>query len=292
MVAAMALALTTLDALGDAIARARSVTASAYRLPPAMEASLAAAAVRGAAVDVVLASRAAGTYDERLGCENAAAAERLRAAGARVRLAPGVHLKAAVVDDAGFLDDRNFAARGASIVVRDDDAADVARLREAIAAPAGAAPAAPPGAALALTKTAALAGETAAIRYAAPGPVAVATESFDFGEIEAALRRRLEGGDAVRLLVDGREAAGRREALALRAMRRLGAEVRVARSVDKVALTGDAAWCGSANATYAGPDVTPQSDWGVVVRDVAIREALRDRFDAAWAAATPQPASG
>jgi hypothetical protein len=211
---------------------------------------------------------------------NAAATTRLRRLGADVRLAPNEHLKGAVIDGRAFLDDRNWAVSSADTVVRDDRAADVQAVRDAILGrPGDASPA------LATRKERALAGERRLLDSALPGEdIVVQTESFGYGkEIYPALARLARAGKHVRLLVAGHDLRqSPRERSAIAHLRRLGVAVRASDNNEKFALCGKRGWIGSANATYARPD---QRDWGLRSNAPRIVRHLRRAFEAHWSTA-------
>lgn len=267
------------------IAEASRVALSAYTLEPhgEMVRALDAAADRGAGVAVTLegfAGRTDARDLRRVALENA---RDLRAHGVRVRLgSPGggeVHLKAAVVDGMAFLDDRNWATRGETIVatMRPDD---VAAIGDAIAGrPRNAG-------GLATDKHSALELEAEAIRRAGDH-VDLETESFGPGIVETALRERATAGAHVRLLVNDRIAAERRargERALLRELARAGVEVRVSPASEKLCVAGDRGWVGSANATFAGE---PMTDWGLTVDDPSLLGTLARTFEHNWNAARP-----
>ncbi|MBV9232629.1 MAG: hypothetical protein JO030_01190, partial [Candidatus Eremiobacteraeota bacterium] len=63
-----------------------------------------------------------------------------------------------------------------------------------------------------------------------------------------------------------------------------GARVRVCSDSEKIAVCGDEAWIGSANATAAfGESDIP--DWGVRTADGAIVAAAKARLESQWSAA-------
>jgi phosphatidylserine/phosphatidylglycerophosphate/cardiolipin synthase-like enzyme len=274
-------------ALGGFVAAlqgAARIDLCAYILPPgAVRAALVAAAGRGAAVRVRLAAEPFHDARGALHRANAAAVQALRAAGADAALAEPaaapLHLKAAVVDGVAWLDDRNWAG-AQSTVIRDDDPADVAVVREALAGR----PAADDH--LATTKAGAEALELAAIAAAGSGPVAVATESFGGGAVAGALMARARAGEPTRLLVCGRARSTGEDTL-LRHLAAAGVEVRTGSTAEKLAVGADAAWVGSANATYAGSPYGAERDWGMLVRDRPAVDALRAAFEGDWQTARP-----
>jgi hypothetical protein len=292
----MALTLSSVSGAADAVRSARDVRFGALVLyPGAMCDALLDAARGGARVDVTLQRNPyRGGAAERLA--NRRAAHTLRAAGATVTLRDRerqpFHVKAAVCDGVAYLCDRNWAADGRELVVADDDAAEVELVRSTLRDAAGGT-----CGALATRKADALRAEAELIRGARGVPVTVETESFGGGAISAALREHAAGGAPTTLIVSAREAAhdGRERAL-IAHLRAAGVDVRETGANEKLALCGEAAWIGSANATFAGGREADQIEWGAVTRDAAlvgaVRAALsRDAGSAAAASATP-PGTG
>ncbi|MBD5635106.1 MAG: hypothetical protein IAI49_11570 [Candidatus Eremiobacteraeota bacterium] len=277
---------TPADFLG-AIAGAREIAVSAYMLEPEGDVAraLEAASDRGASVSVTLerfADRPASDGLRRLS-ERCAAG--LRAHGVDVRLGvPSgdvVHLKAAAVDGIAFLDDRNWASAGETIVAtsRPDD---VALVRDAIAGRTGATER------LATEKAAALRLETDAIRGGGDR-IDVESESFGACAVSQELRARAAAGAHVRLLVNGRLArskGARRERALLHRLAKAGVKIRTTGADEKLCIAGDRGWVGSANATF---DVTPMTDWGLAVGAGAVLDALESTFEREWIAARPFP---
>lgn len=261
---------------------------TSYTLPAgAVRAALGAAARRGASVRIRLEGHPFDDPHGSLRAANARAVAALRAAGADAALSEAgapLHLKAAVVDRVAWLDDRNWAASGATLV-RDDDPADVAVVAAALAGrPAR-------DAHLATTKADAQALELAAIRAAGFGPLAVATESFGAGAVSHALLERARSGRPARLLVARREAgsaAGGRERSLLRHLAAAGVEVRIGDAAEKLAVGEREGWIGSANATYADGAFGGERDWGLITRERDAVDGLRSAFEREWRAARPQ----
>jgi hypothetical protein len=286
------IAISSVAAFAEGVAAARSVDFAAYTLHAGrVRDALVTAARAGAQVRVRLERAPLDDADGTLAAENGAAVGLLRQAGADAALtapgAPLAHLKAALVDGVGWLDDRNWSADASETVVRDSDAADVAALREALDGRGSSA-----GGALQTTKGQAAAAEAGLVRAAGAGPLAVETESFGTGAVYAALLARGRAGLPVRLLVAGREArqpgsAGNRERRCLARLAGLGVEIRVGAAggadvSEKLAVAPDAAWIGSANATYAGGQAGRQADWGLATRDGELVDRLRAAFEANW----------
>jgi hypothetical protein len=255
------------------IAAAREIAFGSYFLPAPMREALVIAAQRGAHVEVTFEKTPHEDPSGSLARLNAASAEALRAAGAEVHLlssdgdTPPYHIKAAVCDGVAYLDDRNWPAHGGTILV-DDDADDVALVREAIAGRGGA------DATLATRKDLAVQREAALIEGAERIPVVVATESFGAGAISAALRHHAALGAKTTLIVN--RAHANRAVLA--GLERAGVTVKNSVANEKLVLAGDAVWLGSANATYAGGEDGAQTDWGLVSRDPALVAAVRERL--------------
>lgn len=273
----------TLRSHGDilaAIANAKSVTLSAYVLPAesGMARALAAAADRGAQVAVTLDG--APYLGSAEGANpNLACADALRAHGVAVRLGdalrPAMHLKAAIVDGRGYLDDRNWPVSGRDTAVETDEPAAVAAIAGAIAGTEL------PASDLALHKNACLALEAATIRDAGDR-IDVATESFGASEIGAALCERARAGATVRLEVNAavlaHDASGR-EHRALARLAACGVDVRAVGAAEKYAVGGTRAWLGSANATAADGEML---DWGMTTADAHIAGTLARSFEDAW----------
>ena len=270
----MGIALASTADFTAALRAAHRIDFTSYTLHPGtVLGTLDAAARRGADVRVELDGHPLG---DKLRRDNGAAVTELRAAGADARLSgagePAVHLKGAIVDGIAWLDDRNWAGTQREQIVRVDDPRDVVT-----------------------TKAEALKLEADVIAHAGSGMLDVESESFGSGSIYGALLKRAEAHLPTRLIVAGREVAERRNAAertCLAHLARLGVDVRTGdpRAHDlneKLAVRADAAWIGSANATYAGGPLGEQSDWGVASRDPALVDGLRNVFEQNWAAARP-----
>jgi len=96
------------------------------------------------------------------------------------------------------------------------------------------------------------------------------------------LLHRLAAGDHVRLLCDLAECTSSSARGALAQLEGAGAEVRSRKAVDKLAVTADRAWIGSANASFLDAHTAAQSDWGLVTTQTDAVAALRRRFEDAW----------
>ncbi|MDQ6932504.1 MAG: phospholipase D-like domain-containing protein [Candidatus Eremiobacteraeota bacterium] len=282
----MPLELVSHDDFLSALACARNVSLAAYCLGAPMRDALIAAAANGSKVSVVLDGAFPFDRTGVRAAANAALVEDLRAHGVMARIIgakEAAHTKAAVIDDVAWLDDRNFPSSGPDTLVRDDDAADVAAVRDRICGGASG------SARIAFTKGAALALEAGVLRHAPSGELGVATESFGYGNVYGILKRRAERGDHVRLLVDAREAAHGKDHEALAHLARAGVEVRVGdnnNNNNKLAVAGGQAWIGSANATHPSPE---QSDWGLITQAAPAVALLHDRFESAWSDPRDRP---
>jgi hypothetical protein len=269
-----------------AIAGASSVALSAYALGrenPVVRA-LESAADRGARVHVVLDGAPIGssrTGDDGIAQTNAATAADLRRHGVDVRLtdaaAAAQHLKAAVVDDRAFLDDRNWTPE--DDLIETADASDVACVAAAIdGRPASTAD-------LAMTKAEAIAREAQTIVAGSGDCVDCASESFGASVVSVALARRAAAGAHVRLVVSDRALrhASDNERHALAKLAAAGVEIRAGASTDKLCVSGTSAWLGSANATFSPPP--PMLDWGLSTSDPALVERASSTFARDWEAA-------
>ncbi len=283
-----------------AIDRARSVSLSAYILPRSVTAHLVAAARRGSDVALALAEYPVGdTPKERwhLAQGNRDAVAMVQRAGGRAELISPrdpLHMKAVLVDDAiAYLDDRNWSDHGPQTILCDDEAADVAVVRDALARhPAG-------DARMETVKPRSLALETSVIDAAGDQVLEIESESFGIGPVYDALERRAGAGKPTRLLVCDRELnearakpvkAGKAPPTEIRALDRLltdGVDVRVTPAGEKMAVAADRAWIGSTNATRDWGSTSRQLDWGMIVRDADKVAALHRRFTHTWNAATP-----
>lgn len=265
--------LVTVRTVTNRIESSHDVILSAYVLAPngAMARALAAAAHRGAKVHVVLDGVAFGAARRM----NGEVTPRLREAGVRVDFtrAP-LHAKAAVVDGHVYLSDRNWTRSRAELVLEDRLAADEPVVLRAITGVAGM------HGRLTTRKADSLAAEAAVLAGNRTHEVAVETEAFGLSTpVDVALLARRSRGDRVRLIVDQREyrsAPLEREQVA--ELVRHGVEVRIGRSGEKLAIDGDAAWIGSANATPGLPD---QVDWGVTATP-NIANAIKLQFETNW----------
>jgi phosphatidylserine/phosphatidylglycerophosphate/cardiolipin synthase-like enzyme len=256
------LQLSSTDALLDAIAGARNVSLQSYTLSRPVVDALEAAARRGAHVAVELDGNPHDDRADRLKSENARLVAEMRGAGVDATSAPEIHAKACRVDGSLFLDEKNW--RSGDIVLRDDDAADAASIPT--------------------TKHEALAQEARLLDRAAAGDaVIVESESFGAGNaVYNALKALGLAGASPRLLVTKRVLSGnRRERSILEDLVRDGVRVRVCKDSSKLAIAGDQAWLGSANATIAFP-AGDMTDWGLCTANSAIVATVRDRLETQW----------
>lgn len=253
--------LASIRDLAESIRHARNVELDAYVLQnPFLLYSLEAAAHDGA--DVVVQLGDPGQASQR--ATNYAAMRALTAAGAHVSEARGfgpeaMHAKIAIVDGTAYLDDRNFTGEETETIV-------VAR-----------------GHASAhdylMTKAAALAQEADFIKRAVGHDVLFSTESLGPSPVVDALIERASHGDDVRVMYD-RNMSDTKCAEAVAALRAAGAHVRAAaeKQSHKMAIVGDSAWIGSANAS---PGADEQQEWGLTV-PVGVAAPLRDTYEYCW----------
>lgn len=286
----MSISLSSAAAFVAACDRAQAISLSAYVLQTEgpVRGALVAAARRGAHVSVLLQRDPYGDAGARQGAENRETVRVLRAAGADARLTdpagPAWHMKAAVVDGEAWLDDRNWAADGKETILRDSDPDDVAVVTRTLAGTPSR------DGHLRTTKHDAIGLEATLIRAAGTKPVAVESESFGTGAIYNALLARARAHLPTRLLVSSLElggSGGSKEARRLQRLQSASVAVRVVDNDEKIALTGDAAWVGSGNATYAGGANGDQIDWGMAVRRRALVDGVRANFERNWDAARP-----
>ncbi|MDQ2679879.1 MAG: phospholipase D-like domain-containing protein [Candidatus Eremiobacteraeota bacterium] len=269
-----------------AIERSRSVTLSAYVLQPGpVLDALEAAAERGARVTVRLEGRPFADSGGELLRDNQAAVNALAQFGADARLqdasdadgqAP-LHMKAAIVDGVAFLDDRNWPADGDDFIVRDAFATDASAVLNALRGRKST-----HNPCFWTDKADALAAE-ARLLYGSAHAKNVDVESESFGysrRVYGAIKFLATQHVPVRLLVNARDLkANPREAQALERLRQDGVEVRVCDLDEKMALSGQRAWLGSANATFGVDD---QLDWGLRTNAPDVVQTLHRRFEQNW----------
>jgi hypothetical protein len=267
------------------MATARRIDLSGFTLSrgPVLDA-LEAACRRGVHVTVRLDGDAAQTNGS-LGAHNTALAAWLTRLGADAKVSPAVHLKAAAVDNALFLDDRNWAARSDATMLRDSDAADLDAVRDALRGAA-----AQSTSQLSLTKADALCEECGVLELAATTDgIDVESETFGKGSgVYGELRRLAQSGVHCRLLVSRKEErSNQKEDAALQTLVSDGVDVRIGVVEEKFAVTGTSrAWLGSANATTTYYDGA-QLDWGTQTTDSSIIASLQEHFASQWSRAKP-----
>jgi hypothetical protein len=247
------------------LAGAKNVEVAAYTLGGPVVRALEGAAERGAHVTVRLEGAPYGDARGRLGRLNARIAAQLRRAGADAALVDPTHAKTISIDGTLYLDEKNW--RSGDLVLREDDP------KEAASIP--------------MRKSDALAQE-AQLLAGAQSTDGVIAESESFGagnDAYAALQRLGRAGAAPRLLVNAGDLRGSaRERTILENLVNDGVRVRVCDDSAKLAIAGDRAWLGSANATYAGgPWDMP--DWGLCTGNSQIASAVRTRLESEWSAA-------
>jgi phosphatidylserine/phosphatidylglycerophosphate/cardiolipin synthase-like enzyme len=261
MVAAMVALSSTGEALA-ALGRARQIDVRAYTLHGPVLRAVEAAVRRGAEVSVHLADRPYKDAKGHLESENQRLANELRAQGATVSLEHLLHAKTLAIDGTLFLDGKNWWP--GDLVLRDDDSAD------AVTIPT--------------IKDQALAQEDRLLAGALLADDAI-VESESFGAhnvVYSDLEKLALGGAAPRLLVSEDDLrADPREHQVIERLVEDGVRVRVCRDSEKLAVAGDGAWLGSANATMAAP-IADSTDWGLCTNDSQIVAAVRARLEAQW----------
>lgn len=284
----MRLRAVTHTALLAAFGRARTIALGAYTLAPegSVARALESAAERGARVAVTLDGAPAGDRSGGVARANRAAAATLRAHGVSVRLAgpseSRLHLKAALVDGACFLDDRNWPGDARDTILE----TSARGVRAAVAGALAGHPSA--GRDFATEKSRALALEAATVRGARGDRIDVETETFGASALSRALRVRARHGARVRLIVSA-EAFAHATSAERTAVRRLadaGVRVRLGGAGEKLCVAGDRGWAGSANADVAPG---PMLDWGARTRDRALLGAFARSFARDWREASPLP---
>jgi phosphatidylserine/phosphatidylglycerophosphate/cardiolipin synthase-like enzyme len=262
VIAGAVVALSSTREVLDGLRRATKIGVEAYTLHGPVVSALEAAARRGARVTVGLEGKPYHDPKGRLADENARLAGELRAAGVDVILGHPLHAKAISADGTLYLDEKNWGL--GDLVLRDDDSA------EARAIP--------------MIKHEALAAESELLRTArASDGVIVESESFGCcNPVYDALDGLGRAGAAPRLLVCAHELQGNaRERRVLQNLVRDGVRVGVCKDSAKLALAGDRAWLGSANATVAFGD-SDMTDWGLCTGDTDIVGAVRNRIESTW----------
>jgi hypothetical protein len=259
------LRLTSTRQMLTALSHATRIDAEAYTLHGRVLRELEAAARRGAQVCVRLEGRPYDDPKGRLAWENRRAVDELHAAGGDAALGHPLHAKAISADGVLYLDDKNWSMH--DLVLCAGDPSDIESIP--------------------MVKHEALALE-AQLLHDARGGDGIVVESESFGccnPVYSALETLGRAGAAPRLLVSARDLEGNgRERATLNRLVRDGVRVRVCEDSDKLAIAGDRAWIGSANATVAFGD-SDMPDWGVCTRDSAIVNAARARIERQWAGA-------
>ncbi|MBV9718880.1 MAG: hypothetical protein JOZ77_06150 [Candidatus Eremiobacteraeota bacterium] len=252
------LALSSSAELLQALARAARIDVEAYTLSGPVLRAVETAARRGAHVAVHLEET---PYNAgHLATENRKVASQLRRAGANAALEHPLHAKEIVTDGTLYLDEKNW--RPGDLILRDDDAADASTIPQ--------------------IKHEALEYERRLLDGARRDDEVI-VESESFGCCNAVYSElKTMGADAPRLLVCERELRGNRRELAiLEALTAKGVRVRVCSDSEKLAVAGDRAWLGSANATLAAP-AADGPDWGLCTGDADIVRAVRARLESEW----------
>ncbi len=286
--------MMTLSSTNDLLAKmdgARDVSLMAYTLPPGRVLDgLTAAAKAGAHVRVRLEGYIYKD-DGSVGTANAAAIAKLRAAGADAQLMHAgknardamLHCKAALVDGALFLDDRNWPDDGADTIVRDNFPTDAHIVADAVDGTEDR-----PTPFFSVAKRDSLASESRLLHEARAGDdVIVESESFGANNrVYKAIDDAARAGAHVRLLVSSRDLqANPNERGALEKLAGDGVGVRVCDADEKLAIVdATRGWLGSANATAAfnHPD---QLDWGARTDAPTIVSHLREAFEQRWSTA-------
>jgi hypothetical protein len=274
---------------------ASSIDLAAYELRRGSDLvrALDQAAEHGVQVRVRVDGRPYGPAGKAIASATRSAVGDLRRHGAKVEVVRdrSAHIKAAVVDGRAYLDDRNWTTSGHDTVLTTTDARDVALVRDAIDGRAGF------DEHLATSKQRALELEADVIGTASGDRIDVESESFGtYGGPYTQLKARAIAGAHVRLIVSDNElraARGTQERRALRTLAHVGVEIRVGDSRsgvgnEKLCVAGDAAWAGSANASFGDPC---DADWGMRTNDRAVVSALSARFEANWSASRPYVAA-
>jgi hypothetical protein len=155
------------------------------------------------------------------------------------------------------------------LVVCDDDPADVALVRTALAGRGGA------DATLATRKDEVLRREVELVEGAGSGPVIVETEHVATSPLTRALQRHAAAGAPTTLIISRDAGRTNPQSAALRALAASGVDVRRTGRNEKLALAGDLAWIGSGNATGASGRGAGQVEWGMLTREPAVVAAVR-----------------
>lgn len=275
--------LVAFTSVNDVIGRfqgAQTITISAFSLGPrsTVTQALVDAAHRGTKVSVVLDGKAFGEAAN----ENAQTVPYLQQNGVRVHLTENpLHIKAAVIDGAVYLSDRNWTTRSsAEIVILDRVPADRMIVERAmLGVPSS-------NDHLWTRKADALAAEALLLNSKQTRSILVESESFGAGNpvAEALDRRALAGGDLYLIVSRLEYRSSPSERRTLQKLAYDGVHIRIGNSNEKLAINGDYFWAGSANATRGLPD---QIDFGLLIQDAQLANDLRQTFVTNWNDATP-----
>jgi phosphatidylserine/phosphatidylglycerophosphate/cardiolipin synthase-like enzyme len=272
--------LVPMTAVFDEIAHAKTITICVFTLSPhgKMATMLEDAARRGARVSVTFDSKAFGDAETM----NSQVETDFQNAGVRVHMSPSfLHLKAAVFDgERIYLSDKNFATRGNELVLADPYPEDRLLVERAMLGVPGS------NEHLWLRKADALNAEASIVKYGDTHQVDIQTESFGDGQpVYDAMIDRARAGDRVRLLVYSAEyRKNTREQAVVASLLRIGVQVRVADTNEKLAVNGQRSFVGSANQTRGLPN---QIDFGYYVGDPAATTQIEQHFQENWDAASP-----
>ncbi len=261
---------------------ANNVLFTAYALQPGSDIvrRLQDAASHGAHVSVGLDADAFNNARS----TNDAVASELELSAIEVHKIPTSHIKAAFLDDAMYLSDRNWpSTSNEQIVVEDTNRSDRRIVSTAVL-----------GGRLGSNdhlwtrKADALKAEAAVILSRTSNEVDVESETFGAGTpVFDAILSRVANGDVVKVLFafsDFERSAIARHAVASLEARHV--EVRLTRANEKFAIEGYNCWFGSANATHELPN---QIDFGIAMRDVRIASRLHSKFESEWSTAIAAP---
>ena len=270
--------LVPLGSLIGTIARARTVTASAYTLSPRsrMGRALVAAARGGASATLVLDGEGLAGATR----SNQKSAPVFAAAGVRVRLTDDkLHMKAVVVDGSRvFVSDRNWTVSRDSLILALPATTRIQVERAILGQPTS-------NGTFATRKSDALALEASLLAQRRSRIVLVETESFSISAVSTILEQRARAGDDVTLVVAASESrTSSRERAELAALARARVHVFAGSSNEKIAVDGNAGWIGSTN---QAPDWGDQVDWGLVFGNPALVAALAQHVRDDAARATP-----
>lgn len=289
--------LSSTQELLAAMHSARDIALTAYTMPkgPVLD-GLVSAAERGASVRVrlegwVYKDRAADGSPGPVLQANLAAIKALRDAGADAQLEHPIqsdgervlHMKSAIVDDAVYLDDRNWPDDGQDTIVRDDFGDDVAAVKNAAAIPGP-----EPSAFLNVYKRPSLLTEARLLWDARRGDdVIVETESFGYGDSAyTALGCAAKRGAHIRVLVSQRDLQGNlSEERAIAKLAGPNIEFRSCDGDEKFSvLNGKRGWVGSSNLSgaFSNPD---QIDWGLRTNNPEVLAHVGAAFDQRWKSA-------